>query len=291
MKSPHSAQTMNHLAGASCCEPTCKSLLCCNPLGHRPSLHNYHCPIDPRPCARHAPACFWPSCKSAARPHHSDTLESCNPLPYRCCNHTVQQGVPGPPGPQGIPGPAGSQGPIGPQGIPGPEGPQGEIGPQGIPGPEGPQGEPGPIGPIGPESPASSTPTLQNATLTVGAASLTSGAPIPYIVTISNGADILFPTSTTISLATPRIYLISYIVRADFDVNSEGTITPRVNGIGQSDFSVTIQTGSTFTTAGASGTFLLNTILYGTPILLDFVYTGTATGVAPSGTFSIVEVA
>ncbi|MFS3927221.1 collagen-like protein [Priestia flexa] len=78
-----------------------------------------------------------------------------------CCDcHTCCCLIPGPRGPQGIPGP---QGKIGPQGVPGPQGkigpqgvpgPQGEIGPQGVPGPQGeigPQGVPGPQGEIGPQ--------------------------------------------------------------------------------------------------------------------------------------------
>src|SRR3990172_7796458 len=64
--------------------------------------------------------------------------------------------TPGPPGPQGEPGPAGPQGPQGepgPVGAIGPQGPQGEVGLQGVPGSQGTQGEPGPVGAIGPQGP------------------------------------------------------------------------------------------------------------------------------------------
>jgi hypothetical protein len=62
----------------------------------------------------------------------------------------------GPPGPQGDPGPAGSQGPQGdpgPQGVAGPTGPAGPQGATGATGPVGPQGGPGSVGPPGPMGP------------------------------------------------------------------------------------------------------------------------------------------
>ena len=69
----------------------------------------------------------------------------------------------GPPGPTGLPGPAGPSGPQGPVGDPGPAGPQGPAGPTGPPGPaglegpQGPAGDPGPAGPQGPTGPAGAT--------------------------------------------------------------------------------------------------------------------------------------
>jgi len=133
---------------------------------------------------------------------------------------------------------------------------------------------------------------LQNATLAVDAASLTDGNLIPYIVQIynRNRTDIIFPTNTTIMLATPRVYLVSYILSADLAVNSQMTIIPRINAVEQPGFSFTSETASSFTEASASGTFLLNTILFSTPVTLDFLYTGSVTALAPSGTFSIVEI-
>jgi Collagen triple helix repeat (20 copies) len=88
------------------------------------------------------------------------------------------QGERGPPGAQGVPGPAGQQGNVGPPGaqgvqgvrgdqgvpgapgvgVPGPAGPQGSIGPVGPPGaqgsigPQGERGEQGPTGEAGPPS-------------------------------------------------------------------------------------------------------------------------------------------
>lgn len=146
------------------------------------------------------------------------------------------------------------------------------------------------IAATGPTGPTSPTPTLQNATLAVDAASLINGALIPYIVQIFNGADIIFPTNTTISLATPRVYLVSYILSANLAVNSQMTIIPRINGVAQSNFSFTSETGNTLTEASASGTFLLNTILFSTPVTLDFAYSGTVTALAPTGSFSIIEI-
>jgi hypothetical protein len=71
------------------------------------------------------------------------------------------QGDRGPPGPQGVQGPAGRQGdngPPGPQGVQGLRGDQGPQGPAGasLPGPAGPQGGIGPAGPrgdVGPQGP------------------------------------------------------------------------------------------------------------------------------------------
>lgn len=57
-------------------------------------------------------------------------------------------GLQGPPGPQGATGPQGPAGPQGETGATGPQGPQGELG---IQGPAGPQGDPGPQGPAGPQ--------------------------------------------------------------------------------------------------------------------------------------------
>ena len=75
----------------------------------------------------------------------------------RCCCCS------GPPGPQGIPGPAGAMGatgPQGPQGIAGPAGATGATGPQGpqgIAGPAGATGATGPQGPQGIAGPAGAT--------------------------------------------------------------------------------------------------------------------------------------
>jgi len=58
---------------------------------------------------------------------------------------TLQQGDPGPQGPQGLKGDPGDPGPVGPQG------PQGDPGEQGPIGPQGSQGDPGEQGPTGPQ--------------------------------------------------------------------------------------------------------------------------------------------
>lgn len=61
--------------------------------------------------------------------------------------------VPGPPGPQGDPGPEGAPGPQGTQGAPGPsgaQGPKGDTGSSGVAGPVGPQGAQGVAGNQGP---------------------------------------------------------------------------------------------------------------------------------------------
>ncbi len=62
----------------------------------------------------------------------------------------------GPRGPQGIGGLQGDEGPSGPPGGVGPPGPRGEQGPAGPPGDEGPQGMMGSIGPRGPQGPPGS---------------------------------------------------------------------------------------------------------------------------------------
>jgi hypothetical protein len=63
----------------------------------------------------------------------------------------------GPPGPQGIPGPAGANGGAGPTGPVGPAGPAGSAGPSGGAGPAGPIGPAGPTGATGPGGPQGST--------------------------------------------------------------------------------------------------------------------------------------
>lgn len=212
------------------------------------------------------------------------------------------QGEIGPTGPEGPTGPTGStgtqgiqglQGISGPQGALGPTGPQGETGSTGPTGPQGIQGETGPMGPIGatgPTGPAASIPTLQNATLAINSDTLINNTLISYTVLISNGTDIIFPSNTTISLASERVYLVSYIVNAELATNSEMTIAPRVNGVDQSAFSTLNETGSTLTTASTSATFLLNTVLYATPVTLSFSYYGTTPGLNPVGSISILEV-
>lgn len=203
------------------------------------------------------------------------------------------EGAAGPTGPQGLqgiqgePGAAGQEGPAGPIGLTGEQGPTGPQGIQGIQGVTGPQGEAGPTGPTGA---ASVSPTTQNATLAINPLSLANNTLISYTVLISNGSDIIFPSNTAISLASERVYLISYIVNAELDINSEITITPRVNGVDQPSFSSLNETGSTLSTASTSATFLLNTVLYPTPVTLSFAYYGSATGLNPVGSISIVEV-
>jgi hypothetical protein len=63
----------------------------------------------------------------------------------------------GPPGPQGVPGPAGANGGPGPTGPTGPAGPAGSAGPSGGAGPVGPSGPAGPTGGAGPSGPQGST--------------------------------------------------------------------------------------------------------------------------------------
>ena len=58
--------------------------------------------------------------------------------------------LPGPAGPMGMGGPAGSSGSRGPSGPAGQDGPTGPTGPAGITGPQGPQGPAGPTGTRGP---------------------------------------------------------------------------------------------------------------------------------------------
>lgn len=66
----------------------------------------------------------------------------------------IQDGEPGPAGPQGEPGPQGETGPQGPKGDTGDTGPQGPAGADGAPGQQGPQGPQGETGPQGPQGPA-----------------------------------------------------------------------------------------------------------------------------------------
>lgn len=242
---------------------------------------------------------------------------------------TGPAGMQGPPGPQGEPGigvegPAGPPGPEGPQGIqgiqgiPGTQGELGPTGPQGIqgiqgtqgiqgePGPEGPQGESGgegpegPTGPTGPEGPTGPSggggASQQNATLVIPNVSLFNGNPIPYEVLITNATDIFFPTNTTISLSPDRTYLVSYIVTADLGPASEMDIVPRINGVDHPEFAFIDGTGN-LAHISSSGTFLLNTVIYGGTIDLEFIYYGRTPGISdetvgsnPVGSFSFVEV-
>jgi len=203
---------------------------------------------------------------------------------------TGATGATGEAGATGATGETGATGATGETGATGAAGETGATGATGETGVTGATGETGATGATGETGAASPTPTLQNATLAVDSASLISGELIPFIVQIYNGADIIFPTNTTIALATPRVYLVSYILSANLTVNSEMTIIPRINEVEQPDFSFTSETGSTLTVASASGAFLLNTILFSTPVTLDFVYSGTATGLDPTGSFSIIEI-
>lgn len=60
------------------------------------------------------------------------------------------EGLRGPQGAIGVPGPKGERGPEGPTGQTGQRGPEGPQGPKGERGPEGPPGPPGEKGPMGP---------------------------------------------------------------------------------------------------------------------------------------------
>ncbi len=72
-------------------------------------------------------------------------------------NQVGPQGEPGPAGSQGPTGPAGPAGATGPQGEPGPAGPQGLTGSAGPAGPQGPKGDTGLTGPAGPQGPKGDT--------------------------------------------------------------------------------------------------------------------------------------
>ena len=84
----------------------------------------------------------------------SETCHQCSKLLCCCCcppspGPPGPQGEPGPQGPAGVQGNTGPQGPIGIQGDTGPQGPAGMQGNTGPQGPAGMQGNTGPQGPIG----------------------------------------------------------------------------------------------------------------------------------------------
>ncbi|MDD2628224.1 MAG: collagen-like protein, partial [Clostridia bacterium] len=80
---------------------------------------------------------------------HCDDYRICS---NNCCIKCYTKCPPGPPGPQGCPGPQGPTGPTGSTGPQGNTGPTGSTGPQGNTGPTGstgPQGNTGPTGSTG----------------------------------------------------------------------------------------------------------------------------------------------
>jgi hypothetical protein len=119
--------------------------------------------------------------------------------------------------------------------------------------------------------------------------SISTGSTLEYVVINSNGADIIFPSTTTINLADSRIYLVSYIVTANIGASESMSITPRINGNPINEFASTANT-STANETTASGAFLLNTILFSPPNTLDFLYTGPASATNVIGTIAIVEI-
>ena len=128
----------------------------------------------------------------------------------------VLNSIPGPQGPQGLQGPAGTQGlpgtqgPAGPAGAPGLQGPAGSQGPAGAPGPAGAQGPGGPPGLQGPQgAPGFSgyNQVLNTGVLDNGFDQITVVATCTgFQVVVGGGCDALFGSAAIGFTVPPNIY-------------------------------------------------------------------------------------
>ena len=82
--------------------------------------------------------------------------------------------------------------------------------------------------------------------------------------------------------------MVSYTFRGTSSLVGNITVTPRFNGINQSDFSGKSVTGTLDANVSVSGTFLANATAGS--ITLDFLYNGLVTATSSAGSVSIIEV-
>ncbi|WP_150885184.1 collagen-like protein [Paraclostridium bifermentans] len=212
---------------------------------------------------------------------------------------TGPQGLPGPQGPQGPTGYTGPQGPaggptgctgctgytgdIGPTGYTGYTGYTGDIGPTGYTGYTGytgPQGLIGPTGPTGYTGYTGDTSTQENARfLQTTSGTQDDNTSIVFdTIDITNGSSIsLTPPSSTLILQGISTYFISWSIRFNLALNTEGGGTLILNG---SPVNTGTGLSSNVTTvnnqASATNSCIINTVAGANTLNLQFIVNSNA---------------